>query len=116
MDEATRSGFVREYMSDLGRVQTLEGQINARYADPAVTDPASETVDLRAERDALRENLRNRQSLVEAILEGQVARVLVDQGFGLGGQLLPPLSMRFTEVPNVLIISPRDEIRFDISC
>ncbi len=41
--------------------------------------------------------------------------MLVDQGFGLGRQLLPPISMHFTQVPNLLIVSPRDQIRFDVS-
>lgn len=115
MDEDARSAAVRAYLADVGRAQDLESQISAVYADPNVRDPASASADLRAQRDALRADLVARQTLVEAILEGQVAAVLVDQGFGSGGQLLPPLSMRFTQVPNVLVVSPRDTIRFDIS-
>jgi hypothetical protein len=52
---------------------------------------------------------------MESILEGQVAAVLVDEGFGLLGQLLPPISMHFTQVPNLLIVSPRDRIEFRVS-
>ncbi|MBK8027732.1 MAG: hypothetical protein IPK19_41715 [Chloroflexi bacterium] len=115
MTEADRSTVVRDYFADLAAAQALEREIAAVYADPAVTDPAAATVDQRAERDARRADLRRRQTLVEAILEGQVARVLLDEDFGAVGQLLPPIAMRFTEVPNLLIVSPRDEIRFDIS-
>lgn len=115
VDEETRSQFVRDYMTDLARAQSLEAQINTIYTDPAVKDPASATLSQRAERDTLRNSLRQRQSLVEGILEGQVAAVLVDEGFEIGGQLFPPMSMRFTEVPNLLIVSPRDQIRFDVS-
>ena len=115
MEEADRSEYVRAYMRDLGQAQTLEAQINRIYTDPAVFDPAEASAALRAERDALRADLSARQSLAEAILEGQVAAVLVAQGFGLGRQLLPPISMRFTQVPNLLIVSPRDQIRFDVS-
>ena len=84
MDETARSAYVRSYMNDLGDVQRIEVQIAAIYADPTVSDPAAASADLRAQRDTLRADLRDRQALAEAILEGQVAAVLVDQGFGLG--------------------------------
>lgn len=115
MDENARTAYVRAYMDDLARAQALEAQINTVFADPAVTDAQAATTDQRAERDALRADLRARQTLVESILEGQVSAVLVEQGFGLAGQILPPVSMRFTQVPNLLVVSPRDEIRFDVS-
>lgn len=115
MSETDRTQFVRRYMTDLATAQRLEGEVAAIYANPAVDDPAAASADVRARRDTLRADLEQRQPLVEAILEGQVAVVLVEQGFGIGGQLLPPISMRFTRVPNMLVVSPRDEIRFDIS-
>ncbi|MCB9455745.1 MAG: hypothetical protein H6671_07160 [Anaerolineaceae bacterium] len=115
MAEAEQVQTVRDYMADLGRAQALEADINRQYADPTVSDPVTTTAEARAERDGLRESLRERQSLVEAILEGQIATILVEEGFGWGGQLLPPIAARFTRVPNLLIVSPRDQIRFDIS-
>ncbi|MFQ3568621.1 MAG: hypothetical protein SNJ59_16670 [Aggregatilineales bacterium] len=115
MTELDRSAFVRAYMADLAAAQRLESAVSALYADPAVADPSAASAELRAERDALRRDLAARQPLAEAILEGQVAAVLVEQGFGLAGQILPPIAMHFTQVPNLLVISPRDEIRFDIS-
>lgn len=114
MSEADRTALVREYMADLAAAQALESEAAAIYADPAVEDPELASADVRARRSRLRADLQRRQALVEAILEGQVAAVLVDEGFGFGGQLLPPISMRFTQMPNLLIISPRDEIRFEM--
>ncbi len=115
MDEDTRSQTVRDYMAELARARDLEAQITAIYTDPNISNPDAESADLQAERDALRDDLSLRQSLVEAILEGQVASVLVDEGFETFGQLLPPIAMHFTQVPNLLIVSPRDEIRFEVS-
>lgn len=115
MDEAARAGYVRAYLADLARAQALDAQISAAYSDPGVPNPQAATAALRAERDALRADLSARQTLAESILEGQVSAVLVEQGFGLGGQVLPPVNMRFTQVPNLLVVSPRDEIRFDVS-
>lgn len=110
MDEDARSQYVRDYMADMVRVHQLEGEIAAIYTDPTIETPQEASTDFRAERDHLRDDLSERQSLAEAILEGQVAAILVEVGFGRWGQLLPPISMRFTEMPNMLITSPRDKI------
>lgn len=115
MTESARSQFIRAYMADLAAAQTIESQINTVFADPAVPDPETASSDLRANRDTLRMSLLARQSLAEAILEGQVAQLLVEQGFATLGQVLPPVSAHFTRVPNLLVVSPRDRIRFDIS-
>ncbi len=115
MQEEARSEYVRAYLSDLAEARRLEAEVNAIFTDPDVADPQAASAETRARRDMLRADLRARQPLAEAILEGQVATVLVEQGFGTLGQLLPPVSMHFTPLPNLLIVSPRDEIRFDIS-
>lgn len=115
IDEETRSQLVRDYMTELARAQSLEAQVNAIYTDPSITDPEQTSAELRVERDTLRAALRARQTLIEAILEGQVAAVLVDEGFGIAGQLFPPIAMHFTQMPSLLVTSPRDAIRLDVS-
>jgi len=112
MTETERSAYVRAYFADIARAQQLESNIDAVYIDPNQPDPAVASANLRSQREALRADLANRQSLAEAILEGQVAAVLIDEGFGLGGQLVPPIAMRVTPLPNLLVISPRDRIEF----
>lgn len=114
LDEAERSQFVRDYLADLAAVQGIEAQIDGMYADPTLTDPAAASADLRQQRDALRADLEQRQLLAEAILEGQVAAVLADEGFAVLGQVLPPVAMRFTRLPNRIVISPRDAISYDM--
>jgi hypothetical protein len=115
MDEGERSAYVRQYMTDLRQTQQIEAQISILYADPNISDPQAESADLRQQRDTFRADLLSRQPLVESIMEGQVAAVLAEQGFTLMGQLLPPISAHFTQVPNLLVVSPRDQIRFDVS-
>ncbi len=115
MTEDERSDFVRGYFSDLQHANALDAQINALYSDPAVFDPVTASAELRTERDALRTSLSQRQTTTEAILEGQVAAVLVDEGFGALGQLLPPIAMRFTRVPNLVVVAPRDKIEMQVS-
>jgi hypothetical protein len=115
MTEADRSDFVRTYFADLQRARQLDGQINALYSDPTILSPDDASLELQSERDTLRTSLTERQSTAEAILEGQVAAVLVDEGFGSAGQLLPPIAMRFTHVPNLVVVSPRDKIEMQVS-
>jgi hypothetical protein len=110
MTETERSEFARRYFADVARAQQLEGQIEAIYADPSVSDSDAASAELRAERDALRADLSQRQALTEAIIEGQVAAVLADEGYMLAGQLVPPIAMRFSPAPNLLVTSPRDKI------
>lgn len=109
IDERGRA-LVLDYVRTLSAVQALETRLERLYTDPAVSDPETVAAPLRAERDALRARLRTDQPLVESLIEGQVSAVLADEGFGALGQVLPPVSMHFTETPMALIVSPRDRI------
>lgn len=110
MTEAEQVSFVRDFIKRLGEYSQLESDINRVYADPAVPDPAQATREQRARRDAIRQELNARQNLAEAILQEQVESVLREEGFGVGGQVWPPVRFRLTELPDVLIISRRDKI------
>lgn len=115
LSETDRSALVVEYLDTLNDVQLLNAQIEQVYSNPAVSDPAVATTDQRAERDALRHQLRRDQGLVEAIIEEQVSAVLADEEFAVLGQVMPPVSMHFTAMPSLLVISPRDRIEFEAS-
>lgn len=110
VDDQAQVAFVRDYMRRVADVQRLEQQIEAIYADPRIADASAASVALRAERDALRAELRARQDVAEAILQDQVQSVLREEGFALGGQVMPPLRFRFTELPDLLVVSRRDRI------
>jgi len=49
--------------------------------------------------------------LAEAVLQNQTEITLAKAGFGLGGQILPPVLYQVSDLPLNLIISPRTEIR-----
>lgn len=110
MTPAARVVLTRGWFADLARAQALEDRIAAAYTRAGSADPASATRALRAERDQLRVSIRARQDTVEAILQEQIEDVLREEGLALGGQVLPPLRMRLTRLPNILIISRRDRI------
>ncbi|MCY3719916.1 MAG: hypothetical protein OXG07_10230 [Anaerolineaceae bacterium] len=115
LDEAAASQFLRDYVAELRGLQALEAQIEALFSDVAQADPLSASAGLRSQRDATRQQLRERQGLAESVLEGQLAALLVDLGFAVAGQVLPPVAMRLTPLPQVLVVSPRGEIRYEIS-
>ena len=110
LSDADQIQFMRDYLSKVQRFQQLEGQIVQAFTDPANTNPQTTTAILRQQRDALRAQINARQNLAEAIVQEQVESVLREEGFAVGGQVLPPVRFRFTDLPDVLIISKRDKI------
>jgi hypothetical protein len=111
LDDDQRRQFVLDYMQATRDYYDLEGRVRQIYADAKVTDPAAASADLRLKRDAIRADIEQRRPTAEAIIQQQISTVLIDEGFGVGGEVFPPVAARITPLPNILIISPRDEIR-----
>jgi hypothetical protein len=108
--EADRREQVLTYLTDIDHAQRLQADIDRIFSDPAVADPHTAAADLQAELDALRASLNERQPLVEAIVQQQVATVLEQEGFGIAGTAFPPVLMNMGPLPYMLIVSPRDRI------
>lgn len=84
--------------------------MNRVYSDPDILDPALESQDLQKELELTRATLQKQQLLAEAIVQEQVATILAEQQFDLMGQAWPPVLMHVTQVPSLLVVSPRDRI------
>jgi len=110
MTDRDQIAFVQAYMRDIAEFKQLVNQVESIYADPNVADAAGASAAIRSQRDALRASLNARQDVVEAILQEQVQSVLREEGFAIGGQVMPPLRFRFTELPDLLVVSRRDKI------
>ncbi len=110
MDETARHDFFLDYLELVADIQQTEWEIYRTYTDPQVQDPETASSALRTQLDELRAAEETHQLLAEAILEEQVSCILVNEGFGTLGQELPPVSVHFTPLPSLLIISPRDHI------
>jgi hypothetical protein len=111
LDEADRTQLVLDYLDLVSRIHQVEGVISRVYTDPDIDDPEMASQGARAHLAELREQQAKLQGTAEAILEEQISMVLTEEGFGFLGRVLPPVSFRFTPLPNYLIISPRSEIR-----
>jgi hypothetical protein len=110
MTDEQRSQYVLDFMQLMNEWWSLEWQMRQVYADAAIQDPEAQTQALRAKRDAMRTEIEFRRPAAEAIIQQQISSVLVDEGFGEGGEIFPPVAARITPLPYMLIISPRDEI------
>jgi hypothetical protein len=110
MDEPARHDFALDYLKLISDIQHVESEIHRTYTDPQEDNPEEATTELRARLSELRGQENAHQLLAEAILEEQTACILVDEGFGVLGQELPPVGTHFTPLPTLLIVSPRDRI------
>lgn len=109
--QETRSDIVLAYLRWVSDVRRVQSEINSVYADAQIADPALATLDLQSDLAAARTEMARLQPLAEGVLQEQVAAVLVDEGFGFLGGVLPPVAMHMTPLPQILIVSPREEIR-----
>lgn len=110
MSEAARSAFVVEYLARLAQLQTLNSDL-----ERALSAESADVTALIAQRDALAAQIARETPLAEAIVESQVAAVLREEGFDLFGEVFPPVSARFTALPALLVISPRDRIQRELT-
>ena len=115
MTDEEGKAVVIEYLNLVGRMMDVEARIETIYADPAVLDPDNASQQLQNERDRLEGRRRDLQPIAEPVIERQVSAVLIEEGFGTMGQILPPVSFRFVDPPDVLVISPRNIIRQDFA-
>ena len=110
MDEAARRDFFLDYLELVNDIQDTEWEIRRTYTDPEIANPDEAAADALGRLGGLRQALSRRQLLAEAVVAEQVATVLLNQGFGAGGQEFPPVSGHFTPLPLLLVVSPRERI------
>lgn len=102
---------VRDYVAAAQRAGQLEDEIERLFSDPQTADPDAATAGQRAELAAIRRQLNEQASTVEAILQGQLSQIIRQEGLETAGIVWPPPQMRFTEPPQLLVVSPRDHIQ-----
>jgi hypothetical protein len=117
-----RRELVRGYFTRMSQIEQHESWLvdfTARRVLLSAAEAQAEEQRAAAEREelaALRADQQAEQPLVEAILEEQISSVLADMGFAMQGGIFPPVSVHFTPLPYMLIVSPRDKIeqRFQV--
>ncbi len=102
--------LVRQYLDVAQDVARRESEIERVYSDPAQANPDEATRQQRAVLEVERAWLTAQSRTVEAILEQQLARLAKAAGLTTAGAVWPPPRLRFTEPPQLLVLSPRDRI------
>jgi hypothetical protein len=110
LSEEEKKATVLDYLSLIQRVSELEGSIQQAYSS-AEENPAAAALPLRRELEELRQSQAEMQGQVEAILEEQIAQILLSQDLETLGIVWPPVKFQFERLPLYLVISPRQEIR-----
>lgn len=110
LQDETRRQVVLDYLDLVTRIRQLEGEIDRIYTAPKIAHPEEASAEQRATLEQLRAEQAKVQGTAEAILEEQIASILLEEGFGIVGQVMPPVRFHFTPLPKYLIISPREEI------
>jgi len=111
LDRAASRIAVSDYLHLTQRIARAEDALNRIYADPALPDKAAATSHIRSTMPVLQRQRKLLAPLAEAVLQAQVAEVLSDMGLGTLGKPLPAVLYHSTDVPDALIVSPRDRIR-----
>jgi len=110
LGQAQREELVREYIEALGRAGRLRAQIAEAYSQDDSGDALERAASGEQALAELRAWLDARQDVVEGILEEQVTVALQEEGFGALGYVWPPVKLRFTPLPLLLVTSARSEI------
>ncbi len=107
---AEQKEMVLDYLSLLNEAGGLEQQMQRLYSDPEISDPDTSSQELQLALQETRESVLRLQPIAEAIVQDQVASILVDEAFELFGQAWPPVMMHMSPLPSILIVSPRQRI------
>ncbi len=110
LTDEERKEIVLAYLEMMRDLVQVEREIEAVYVDPDVDDPLAATAVLRQELTDQRADMNSLQPLAEAILQDQVSVILAEEGFAVAHQTWPPLLMKMSPLPFVLIVSSRDKV------
>lgn len=114
LDQDRQAEVVVSWLAETDKVVSLEQDLLTAQND---TSPKREQLVLSAKSDLDQAKATQNRlgKLAEAVLQNQAEVTLANAGFGVGGQILPPVLYQVSDLPLNLIISPRTEIRNKLS-
>ncbi len=110
IDDEKQSGIVLRYLDQITEVETLETRLDELNFDPSLEAQNGEQSLVYTQLKQETERMHQYGRIAESILQNQSERSLVEMGFGVRGQILPPLLFKVSDLPLNLIISPRESI------
>lgn len=110
LPQTQRRETVLEYAHLMGDIERTRWELQDKLSDPHGRDEKA----IAALRAHLQKDYARRAwlaPLAEQIIQEQISLILTEQGVTLGGEPIPPVMYRTTEVPMALVVSPRNVIR-----
>ena len=105
--EAAREQDAREYIAINKEMAHVRGRL--RYA--AAQDLHEETAKMQALLDDTEAEADALAGGAEETIEAHISAVLIEEGLGMFGEVVfPPVDVRLTQPPKLLIVSPRERI------
>jgi hypothetical protein len=111
LSPAQQNSLIQTYLEQVYTSAVWNARLDQAVSQPNLVD---RKVQITVARDGLRkaeQRLAALSPLTEAVVQSRTENTLTNMGFGLGGQVLPPVFYQVTDLPLNLIVSPRDEIR-----
>ncbi len=109
LDEAAQDRVIRGFVRHMEAAQQAAADLEQRMAGPEPVDPSA-LKELRHRWEIQHQKLKALRPLTEAILAEQLATLLHREGLTFLGYPIPPVNLRLTAMPNLLVVSPRDRI------
>lgn len=110
LEPAAADRLVRDYLAAAQRAGQLESEIERAFSDLPRSSAETVTTGQREELAAIRQRLTEQAGAVEAVLEGQTGEIIRLEGLDSAGVVWPPPRVRFSEPPQLLVVSPRERI------
>ncbi len=114
LDEDHQAEVVLTWLAGTEKVISLEQDLLTAQNDPS---PKRDLLvqSAKSDLDQAKASQLRLGKMAEAVLQNQAEVTLAKAGFGVGGQILPPVLYQVSDLPLNLIISPRTEIRNKLS-
>jgi len=104
-----QKALIKNYLAQVNTTIEWNARLDQVVAQPGLTDRLKEISKTRRQLTIAKERLAALSFLTEAVVQSQTESILADLGFSVGGQVLPPVLYRVTDLPLNLIVSPRNK-------
>ncbi|MEL7645426.1 MAG: hypothetical protein AAGU04_04045 [Anaerolineaceae bacterium] len=115
MNSAQQNALVKTYLEQVDTTNTWNAHLDQVVSEPNLVNRQERIANSRAALNIHKQRLSALAPLTEAVVQSRTESMLTELGFGLGGQVLPPVLYQVTDLPLNLIVSPREEIRTVLS-
>jgi len=114
LDDETQRRAVRRYLQRLSEAREAAAALEREVSGPTPPDPGAIAA-LRRRWEEAHGRTQVLRPLAEAILSEQLGVILAQEGLALLGQPIPPVQIRLTAMPNLMVLSPRERIALTTS-